>query len=73
VNAILKLRKDCPIYSHQTAETNRVLTEYLKERERYVTGEWRQLLNEVSGNMHFTSDITRVIKSLRRWQGMQHA
>jgi hypothetical protein len=48
-----------------------VLKEYL--REKYVIEEWRKLLNEVFGNIQFQSDITQVIKSPRRWQGMQHA
>ena len=47
---------------------NRVLRRILGPKRDEVTGDWRKLHNEELNDLHFSSNIVRVIKSRRmRW------
>jgi len=48
---------------------NRVLRKIFGPKRDDVTGEWRELYNEVLNDLHFSPNIMRVIKSRMGWTG----
>jgi hypothetical protein len=50
---------------------NRVLRRIFQSKKDEVTGEWRELHNEVLSNLYFSPNIIQVIKSRKiRWAGL---
>jgi hypothetical protein len=52
---------------------NRVLRRIFGNKREEVAGGWRRLHNEELYNLHYSSNIIRVIKSRKIWWYMQHA
>ena len=62
---MLTSRKECWLRVFE----NRVQRKIFGPKRDDVTGEWRELYNEVLNDLHSSPNIIRMIKSTMRWTG----